>query len=43
MRQKLIPLKAVIEWALALESFIRNRLRGHKIVLIGHSVGAAAM
>ncbi|KAG6820482.1 hypothetical protein H0H93_016544 [Arthromyces matolae] len=34
---------AVVEWALALEAFIRLRLKEHRIVAIGHSAGTGAI
>ncbi|KAG6900581.1 hypothetical protein C0993_008298 [Termitomyces sp. T159_Od127] len=32
-----------VEWALALETFIKSHLRGHRIVALGHSAGTSAM
>ena len=35
---------AAFEWTLALTSFLRsNHVKGHRVVAIGHSAGAAAM
>ncbi|KAG6879674.1 hypothetical protein C0992_012972 [Termitomyces sp. T32_za158] len=32
-----------VEWASALESFIKSQLRGHRIVALGHSAGTSAI
>ncbi|KAG6887825.1 hypothetical protein C0995_012372 [Termitomyces sp. Mi166 len=32
-----------VEWALALESFVKSHLRGHRIVALGHSAGTGAI
>lgn len=40
----LSPSAAIYEWASALTAFVRSpRMRGHRIVPLGHSAGAGAM